>query len=214
MFLLLIALILQQVELTFQTGNEIYVYGDMDDDGFYMGELNGVRGLVPSNFLTEAPGQNQGQPPQGSRRPGGQSQGPGARGPPPPPREPPPAGHRRGKGKHAIRYHSYSSNPPYNTNYQGMNSSSSQDDIGINCMFCMEKKVCCSNIFYYYSKSDYYINSEKIYFKDTNFICCIYLYLASQHIHVLISKLSEIFHFTKRIDFAVMLINYQINNCF
>ncbi|XP_011646476.1 RIMS-binding protein 2 [Pogonomyrmex barbatus] len=86
-----------QVELTFQTGNEIYVYGDMDDDGFYMGELNGVRGLVPSNFLTEAPGQNQGQPPQGSRRPGGQSQGPGARGPPPPPREPPPAGLRRGK---------------------------------------------------------------------------------------------------------------------
>ncbi|XP_032673168.1 uncharacterized protein LOC116845031 isoform X4 [Odontomachus brunneus] len=84
-----------QVELTFQTGNEIYVYGDMDDDGFYMGELNGVRGLVPSNFLTEAPGQNQGQPPQ-SRRPG-QGQGPGARGPPPPPREPPPAGHRRGK---------------------------------------------------------------------------------------------------------------------
>jgi hypothetical protein len=23
----------------------------MDDDGFYMGELNGRRGLVPSNFL-------------------------------------------------------------------------------------------------------------------------------------------------------------------
>lgn len=99
-YVVLIAfLILQQVELTFQTGNEIYVYGDMDDDGFYMGELNGVRGLVPSNFLTEAPGQNQGQPPPGGRRPGGQSQGPGARGPPPPPREPPPAGHRRGKGK-------------------------------------------------------------------------------------------------------------------
>lgn len=97
-------LILQQVELTFQTGNEIYVYGDMDDDGFYMGELNGVRGLVPSNFLTEAPGQNQGQPPPGSRRPGGQSQGPGARGPPPPPREPPPAGHRRGKGKQQLSY--------------------------------------------------------------------------------------------------------------
>ncbi|XP_018343612.1 PREDICTED: uncharacterized protein LOC108749416 isoform X2 [Trachymyrmex septentrionalis] len=92
-----------QVELTFQTGNEIYVYGDMDDDGFYMGELNGVRGLVPSNFLTEAPGQNQGQPPQGSRRPGGQSQGPGARGPPPPPREPPPAGHRRGKDSRQLQ---------------------------------------------------------------------------------------------------------------
>lgn len=88
----------QQVELSFQTGNEIYVYGDMDDDGFYMGELDGVRGLVPSNFLTEAPGQSQGPPAQGGRRPLAQSQGPGVRGPPPPPREPPP-GHRRGKGK-------------------------------------------------------------------------------------------------------------------
>lgn len=27
------------------------VYGDMDDDGFYFGELNGKRGYVPSNFL-------------------------------------------------------------------------------------------------------------------------------------------------------------------
>lgn len=27
----------------------------MDEDGFYIGELNGVRGLVPSNFLTDAP---------------------------------------------------------------------------------------------------------------------------------------------------------------
>ncbi|XP_048269149.1 uncharacterized protein LOC126918611 isoform X2 [Bombus affinis] len=87
-----------QVELAFQTGNEIYVYGDLDDDGFYMGELNGVRGLVPSNFLTEAPDQpSQGQLPPGNRRPPGQSQGPGVRGPPPPPREPPPTGHRRGK---------------------------------------------------------------------------------------------------------------------
>lgn len=88
------------MELAFQTGNEIYVYGDLDDDGFYMGELNGVRGLVPSNFLTEAPDQPpQGQLPPGNRRPPNQSQGPGVRGPPPPPREPPPAGHRRGKGK-------------------------------------------------------------------------------------------------------------------
>ena len=31
------------------------VYGEMDDDGFYMGELNGQRGLVPSNFLQDAP---------------------------------------------------------------------------------------------------------------------------------------------------------------
>lgn len=34
----------------------ITVFGDMDDDGFYMGELNGVRGLVPSNFLQEVSG--------------------------------------------------------------------------------------------------------------------------------------------------------------
>ncbi|KAI9559005.1 hypothetical protein GHT06_015794 [Daphnia sinensis] len=44
-----------EVELSFQTGDIIYVYGDMDDDGFYLGELRGQRGLVPSNFLTEAP---------------------------------------------------------------------------------------------------------------------------------------------------------------
>ena len=30
------------------------IFGEMDDDGFYMGELNGQRGLVPSNFLQEA----------------------------------------------------------------------------------------------------------------------------------------------------------------
>ncbi|XP_046474097.1 uncharacterized protein Rbp isoform X7 [Neodiprion pinetum] len=98
----------EQVELSFQTGNEIYVYGEMDDDGFYMGELDGVRGLVPSNFLTEAPGQaqtqgqGQGQQPPGSRRAPGQGQGPGARGPPPPPREPPPPGHRRPKDASAC----------------------------------------------------------------------------------------------------------------
>ena len=27
----------------------------MDDDGFFVGELNGRRGLVPSNFLTDVP---------------------------------------------------------------------------------------------------------------------------------------------------------------
>ena len=43
------------MELSFQTGDIIHVYGDMDDDGFYLGELRGQRGLVPSNFLTEAP---------------------------------------------------------------------------------------------------------------------------------------------------------------
>ena len=45
----------RQVELSFNTGDIIHVYGDMDDDGFYIGEVNGVRGLVPSNFLTETP---------------------------------------------------------------------------------------------------------------------------------------------------------------
>ena len=29
----------------------ITVYGEMDDDGFLNGEINGRRGLVPSNFL-------------------------------------------------------------------------------------------------------------------------------------------------------------------
>ncbi|XP_039298084.1 RIMS-binding protein 2 [Nilaparvata lugens] len=85
----------EQVELSFSTGNIIYVYGEMDDDGFYMGELEGVRGLVPSNFLTEAPpdypnqgqGQSQGQTSQGQTSQGRRGQGPGARGPPPPPRD-------------------------------------------------------------------------------------------------------------------------------
>ncbi|XP_076176272.1 RIMS binding protein isoform X3 [Ptiloglossa arizonensis] len=93
-----------QMELAFQSGSEIYVYGDLDDDGFYMGELNGVHGLVPSNFLIDANEQTtQGQLPPG-KRPPSQSQGPGARGPPPPPREPPPAGHRRGKGEGEGRH--------------------------------------------------------------------------------------------------------------
>ncbi|XP_078535607.1 peripheral-type benzodiazepine receptor-associated protein 1 isoform X2 [Lissotriton helveticus] len=40
-----------EAELTFNAGDIITVYGSMDDDGFYYGELNGHRGLVPSNFL-------------------------------------------------------------------------------------------------------------------------------------------------------------------
>ena len=42
------------MELSFTSGDVIYVYGDMDEDGFYMGDLNGLRGLVPCNFLSEA----------------------------------------------------------------------------------------------------------------------------------------------------------------
>lgn len=49
-----------QVELSFKTGEVILVYGEMDEDGFYMGEVDGVRGLVPSNFLAESPATNGG----------------------------------------------------------------------------------------------------------------------------------------------------------
>jgi hypothetical protein len=62
----------------FRTGDVINVFGDMDDDGFYLAELRNQRGLVPSNFLTEAPNQD-----IGGRRGLGAS---GASGPPPPPR--------------------------------------------------------------------------------------------------------------------------------
>nr|XP_015107407.2 peripheral-type benzodiazepine receptor-associated protein 1 [Vicugna pacos] len=40
-----------EAELPFRAGDVITVFGGMDDDGFYYGELNGQRGLVPSNFL-------------------------------------------------------------------------------------------------------------------------------------------------------------------
>lgn len=94
------------MELCFKTGEVILVYGEMDEDGFFMGELDGVRGLVPSNFLTEAPDHYNNQSgnsissgltaqrnqnstntvPLSSQR-NNQPSGPGARGPPPPPRE-------------------------------------------------------------------------------------------------------------------------------
>uniref|UniRef100_A0A8C9NC75 RIMS binding protein 2 n=1 Tax=Serinus canaria TaxID=9135 RepID=A0A8C9NC75_SERCA len=45
----------QQAELTFCTGDIITVFGEIDEDGFYYGELNGQKGLVPSNFLEEVP---------------------------------------------------------------------------------------------------------------------------------------------------------------
>lgn len=40
-----------QTELSFKHGDVITILGEMDEDGFYMGELNGRRGLVPSNYL-------------------------------------------------------------------------------------------------------------------------------------------------------------------
>nr|XP_046245486.1 RIMS-binding protein 2-like isoform X2 [Scatophagus argus] len=44
-----------EVELGFRSGDIIYVLGDMDQDGFYYGDLCGRRGLVPSNFLQPLP---------------------------------------------------------------------------------------------------------------------------------------------------------------
>ncbi|KAF0038081.1 hypothetical protein F2P81_008565 [Scophthalmus maximus] len=44
-----------EAELTFSAGDVIHVFGDMDEDGFFYGDLNGHRGLVPSNFLQAFP---------------------------------------------------------------------------------------------------------------------------------------------------------------
>ncbi|XP_026183675.1 peripheral-type benzodiazepine receptor-associated protein 1 isoform X7 [Mastacembelus armatus] len=44
-----------EAELTFSAGDIIHVFGDMDEDGFFYGDLNGHRGLVPSNFLQAIP---------------------------------------------------------------------------------------------------------------------------------------------------------------
>lgn len=62
------------MELSFNVGDIIYVIGDVDEDGFYMGELNGVKGLVPSNFLREVPiGEDEeGRHALGTSRPKGQ----------------------------------------------------------------------------------------------------------------------------------------------
>ena len=68
-----------EVELPFRTGDVIYVYGDMDDDGFYLAELRGQRGLVPSNFLSEVPNQG-GRPGLGPSAVGGAVRPPGAPG--------------------------------------------------------------------------------------------------------------------------------------
>ncbi|KAJ8275805.1 hypothetical protein COCON_G00075570 [Conger conger] len=44
-----------EAELKFSAGDVIHVFGDMDDDGFFYGEVNGQKGLVPSNFLQALP---------------------------------------------------------------------------------------------------------------------------------------------------------------
>lgn len=42
-------------ELSFRKGDIVKVLGDVDDDGFYYGQLNDRFGLIPSNFVKEAP---------------------------------------------------------------------------------------------------------------------------------------------------------------
>merc|ERR550517_2426045 len=92
-----------EVELSFRTGDIITVFGEMDDDGFYMAELRGQRGLVPSNFLTEAPGQYTGgmqMQGQGQMMPGqsgpNMMQQPGMQQQPAPAAAPPPAAAKSG----------------------------------------------------------------------------------------------------------------------
>ncbi|KAM4619784.1 peripheral-type benzodiazepine receptor-associated protein 1 [Polymixia lowei] len=52
-----------EAELTFSAGDIIHVFGDMDDDGFFYGDLNGHKGLVPSNFLQALPNEAPPGPP-------------------------------------------------------------------------------------------------------------------------------------------------------
>ncbi|XP_062310500.1 RIMS-binding protein 2 isoform X1 [Osmerus eperlanus] len=47
--------LMDEAELTFCAGDVVNVFGEIDEDGFYYGELNGHKGLVPSNFLEEVP---------------------------------------------------------------------------------------------------------------------------------------------------------------
>ena len=41
-----------QISSTQSFTNPFSTDGDMDDDGFYYAELNGKRGLVPSNYVS------------------------------------------------------------------------------------------------------------------------------------------------------------------
>jgi len=50
-------------------GDVITVYGDVDYDGFYRGELAGRRGLVPSNFLRPADASPRPRHPRGPPNP-------------------------------------------------------------------------------------------------------------------------------------------------
>nr|AAH66146.2 Benzodiazapine receptor associated protein 1 [Mus musculus] len=73
-----------EAELPFRAGDVITVFGNMDDDGFYYGELNGQRGLVPSNFL-EGPGPESGSLESGTSQAESQDPRITIQGPPVPP---------------------------------------------------------------------------------------------------------------------------------
>lgn len=47
-------------ELGLKEGQVLKVFGDVGEDGFFMAELNGKRGLVPSNFIEELPVEGEG----------------------------------------------------------------------------------------------------------------------------------------------------------
>jgi len=42
------------MELAFHANDVVTIFGEVDYDGFYHGEINGIFGLVPSNFLKPA----------------------------------------------------------------------------------------------------------------------------------------------------------------
>ncbi|XP_055552516.1 RIMS-binding protein 2-like [Falco cherrug] len=46
-----------ELELPLVAGQYVYIFGDADGDGWYVGELtDGTRGLIPSNLVEEVPG--------------------------------------------------------------------------------------------------------------------------------------------------------------
>ena len=51
------------LELPLTAGDYLYVYGEMDDDGFYHGQLlTGQSGMIPSNFIEMVDGMYELQP--------------------------------------------------------------------------------------------------------------------------------------------------------
>ena len=47
-----------ELELKLKEGDLLTVFGDMDINGYFEADLNGVRGLVPSLYVDEVEGEN------------------------------------------------------------------------------------------------------------------------------------------------------------